>query len=119
MSARSTRRNFLHATAALAGTAAAISIVPRHVLGGPRKIPPSEKMNVAGIGIGGMGAGNLADLAGREYRRPVRRGSEELRRQDDREVPAGESLQPITARCSTSRRTSTACWWPRPTTPTR
>ena len=73
MSARSTRRNFLQTTAALAGTAAAITIVPRHVLGGPRQIPPSEKMNIAGIGIGGMGAANLANLAGREYRRPVRR----------------------------------------------
>ncbi len=64
MFTRSTRRNFLQATAALAGTAAAITIVPRHVLGGPRQIPPSEKMNVAGVGIGGMGASNLANLQG-------------------------------------------------------
>jgi predicted dehydrogenase len=37
-------------------------VVPRHVLGGPRQIPPGEKMNVAGIGIGGMGGSNLASL---------------------------------------------------------
>jgi predicted dehydrogenase len=53
-----TRRMFLGATAA----AAAFTIVPRAVLGGPRNIPPSEKMNVAGIGVGGMGAGNLKNL---------------------------------------------------------
>jgi predicted dehydrogenase len=47
---------------ALAGAAASLTIVPRHVLGGPRQIPPSEKMNVAGIGVGGMGAGNLRQL---------------------------------------------------------
>jgi len=44
------RRRFLAATA----TTAAVTIVPRHVLGGPRNTPPSEKLNIAGIGIGGM-----------------------------------------------------------------
>lgn len=63
MSVRPTRRAFLKTTAALAGTAAALSIVPRHVLGGPRQIPPNEKMNIAGIGVGGMGAANLANLS--------------------------------------------------------
>ncbi|MHC4111613.1 MAG: Gfo/Idh/MocA family protein [Planctomycetota bacterium] len=52
------RRRFLTATA----TTAAVTIVPRHVLGGPRNIPPSEKLNIAGIGIGGMGKGNLRQL---------------------------------------------------------
>ena len=55
-----TRRMFLGTTAA--ATAAAFTIVPRAALGGPRNIPPSEKMNVAGIGVGGMGAGNLKNL---------------------------------------------------------
>lgn len=45
--------------AAIAGAAL---VVPRHVLGGPRQIPPSEKMNVAGIGVGGMGGANLQNL---------------------------------------------------------
>ncbi|MCX5683169.1 MAG: Gfo/Idh/MocA family oxidoreductase, partial [Planctomycetota bacterium] len=53
-----TRRMFLGATAA----AAAFTVVPRAVLGGPRNIPPSEKMNIAGIGVGGMGSGNLKNL---------------------------------------------------------
>jgi predicted dehydrogenase len=61
MSNRPTRRAFLKASAGVAG-AAAIAVVPRHVLGGPRHIPPSEKMNVAGIGVGGMGGANLGQL---------------------------------------------------------
>ena len=62
MANRLPRREFVKRTAWLAGAAASVSVVPRHVLGGPRQIPPSEKMNVAGIGIGGMGAGNLRNL---------------------------------------------------------
>ena len=38
-------------------------IVPRHVLGGPGQTPPSEKVNIAGIGIGGMGHANLRACA--------------------------------------------------------
>ena len=56
-----TRRDLIR-TAALA--AGAFTIVPRHVLGGPRNIAPSEKMNIAGIGIGGMGGANVNALAG-------------------------------------------------------
>ena len=50
------RREFLKTTAALG---AAFTIVPRHVLGGPRHVAPSEKLNIAGIGVGGQGAANL------------------------------------------------------------
>ncbi|MGA2032452.1 MAG: Gfo/Idh/MocA family oxidoreductase [Thermoguttaceae bacterium] len=64
MSAGPTRRDFLRTCTVLAGSAAALTIVPRQVLGGPRHVPPSEKMNIAGIGIGGMGAGNLSALEG-------------------------------------------------------
>ncbi len=46
----------------LAGSAAAVFVVPRHVLGGPGHVPPSEKLNIAGIGVGGMGGGNLRNL---------------------------------------------------------
>jgi len=46
------RRQFLGSAA----TVAAFTIVPRYVLGGPRQIPPSEKLNIAGIGIAGRGA---------------------------------------------------------------
>ena len=50
-----------NATAA-ASTVATLTIVPRHVLGGAGYVAPSEKMNIAGIGVGGMGAANLKNL---------------------------------------------------------
>ncbi|MGE5611940.1 MAG: Gfo/Idh/MocA family protein [Bacillota bacterium] len=53
------RREFLKAAAA---ATAAFTIVPRHVLGAGQT-PPSEKLNIAGIGIGGQGAGVLNDMA--------------------------------------------------------
>ena len=49
------RRSFL-------GAAAAFTIVPRRVLGGARSIPASEKLNIAGVGIGGRGAGDLNEV---------------------------------------------------------
>jgi predicted dehydrogenase len=49
---RFSRRKFVAATAS---SIALFSIVPRHVLGGPRFVPPSEKINVAIIGAGGQG----------------------------------------------------------------
>lgn len=54
-----TRRQFVQAAAL--GVAAA-TVVPRHVLGGPRFVPPSEKVNVALIGAGGQGRTNLRAL---------------------------------------------------------
>jgi predicted dehydrogenase len=39
------------------------SIVPRSVLGGAGYIPPSERINVAGIGAGGMGGGDIATVS--------------------------------------------------------
>jgi predicted dehydrogenase len=43
--------------------AAAFTIVPRRVLGGQGNVPPSEKLNIAGIGIGGQGASDLNDVS--------------------------------------------------------
>jgi len=48
-----TRRRFLGATA----TVAAFTVVPAHGLGGA-----NDKLNIAGIGVGGMGAANLRAL---------------------------------------------------------
>ncbi|MEE9366571.1 MAG: Gfo/Idh/MocA family oxidoreductase [Dehalococcoidales bacterium] len=53
------RRDFLGGAAA---AASAFTIVPRHVLGGPGYIPPSEKLNIAAVGIGGMGKNNLSQV---------------------------------------------------------
>ena len=46
------RRKFLSATGAVA---TAFSIIPRRVLGGAGQAPPSEKINVAFIGVGSQG----------------------------------------------------------------
>jgi len=58
-SMKTTRRQFIR-RAAIA--TAAFNIVPRHVLGGPRFVPPSEKVNVAIVGVGGQGGVNLQAL---------------------------------------------------------
>jgi len=51
---RSKRRDFLQQS--LAGAAlAGFAVVPRHVLGGAGHLPPSEKLNIAGIGVGNRG----------------------------------------------------------------
>jgi predicted dehydrogenase len=55
----STRRQFIQ-TAATAVTA--FQILPRHVLGGPRFVPPSEKVALAVVGVGGRGTQNLRSL---------------------------------------------------------
>ncbi|NIA12571.1 MAG: Gfo/Idh/MocA family oxidoreductase [Nitrospiraceae bacterium] len=50
------RRTFLGQTAAAAGL---FTIVPRHAVAGSGETPPSEKLNVAGIGAGGQAAHDL------------------------------------------------------------
>ncbi len=49
------RRTFIKQTAA----AAAFTVVPRHVLAGAGTTPPSEKLNIASIGAGGMAASDI------------------------------------------------------------
>jgi predicted dehydrogenase len=56
------RRTFLKRSASLAASAFAFTIVPRHVLGGPNFVAPSEKVNVALVGAGGQGRMNLQSL---------------------------------------------------------
>ena len=53
------RRAFL----AAGGSAFSFMIVPRHVLGGSGYLAPSERVNVAGIGAGGMGGGDISTHA--------------------------------------------------------
>jgi predicted dehydrogenase len=62
MSRDGNRRDFLKQGTLSAGAVAAATAVPRHVLGGTGQVPPSEKVNIAGVGIGGMGGGNLRNL---------------------------------------------------------
>jgi len=58
--ARVSRRTLLGAAAG----AAAFSIVPRHVLGGPNQTAPSQRLTLAGVGVGGVGFGQLQGCAG-------------------------------------------------------
>jgi len=52
---RLSRRAFLQGAAAMP----VFNLVPRHVLGGAGTTPPSERVNVAGIGAGGQAAHDL------------------------------------------------------------
>src|SRR5690606_14445442 len=54
------RRAFLRGAAI---AAAGMTIVPRHVLGGQGFTAPSDLVNVAGVGIGGMGRSNMTALS--------------------------------------------------------
>src|SRR5210317_503166 len=56
METKMNRRHFMKSTAASVGL---FSIVPAHVLGKNGQTPPSGKLNIAGVGVGGMGKGNL------------------------------------------------------------
>ena len=55
---RITRRDFM----VTAGAATVFSIIPAHVMGGSNRPAPSDKLNIAGIGVGGMGGSNLKNL---------------------------------------------------------
>jgi hypothetical protein len=53
-----TRRQLIGAAASVT----AFIIVPRHVLGGPGMTPPSEKPNIACIGVGGKGFDDVRNV---------------------------------------------------------
>lgn len=50
--ARVSRREFVPGAAT---AISAFAILPRHVLGGAGYVPPSDKLNIASVGVGGMG----------------------------------------------------------------
>jgi predicted dehydrogenase len=58
VSENSDRRTFLKTTA----LASAFSIVPSHVLAGHAATAPSDKLNIAGVGLAGMGNENLKKM---------------------------------------------------------
>jgi uncharacterized protein GlcG (DUF336 family) len=63
------RRDFLKTGAVAAG---GFMILPRHVLGGPGYVAPSDKLVVAGIGVGGKGESDLHSFHQRCGRRSCR-----------------------------------------------
>ena len=57
---KTSRRDFVKAASI---AAAGFMIVPRHVLGGKGFLAPSDRLIVAGVGVGGKGASDLAGFA--------------------------------------------------------
>jgi len=57
---RISRRQFVRAAGA---GVAMFTIVPSHVLGGAGRKAPSDKLNIAGIGVGGRGASDIGGVA--------------------------------------------------------
>ncbi len=55
-----TRRAFLKEAAV---AAAGFTIVPRHVVARSGATPPSDLLNIAGVGVGGMGRNNIINLS--------------------------------------------------------
>ena len=43
--------------------AASLTIVPSYVLARSGNVPPSEKLNIAGIGVGGQGRSDLDNVS--------------------------------------------------------
>jgi predicted dehydrogenase len=55
------RRKFISATSTVF---AGVIVVPGHVIAGFGHVAPSDKLNIAGIGIGGKGKANLQNMVG-------------------------------------------------------
>ena len=55
-SVSTSRRDFIKSSAM---AAAGFMIVPRYVLGGPGYVAPSDRLRIAGIGVGGKGKGDI------------------------------------------------------------
>lgn len=46
----------------IAASVTTLTIVPPHVLGGARHTPPSEKLNIACVGVGGKGFDDVRNI---------------------------------------------------------
>ena len=57
------RRKFLRQGAAVA---TGLMVVPRRVLGGRGYVPPSDKVNIAIVGVGGRGSSHVGDFVRRQ-----------------------------------------------------
>lgn len=81
-----TRRRFLEGSAA---AAAALTIVPRRVLGGPGQVPPSEVLTAGLVGCGGQGGEDLRsyiDGAGGQFKLVARCDVKFRDRVDNRQI---------------------------------
>jgi predicted dehydrogenase len=57
------RRKFIRNSSA---AALGLTVVPSHVVSGLGHVPPSDKLNIAGIGVGGKGVHNLNNMVGQK-----------------------------------------------------
>jgi hypothetical protein len=57
---RISRRQFIGSAAT---AAAGLTLLPSRVVGGLRQTAPSDRLNIAGVGVGGMGRANLKNMA--------------------------------------------------------
>ena len=111
------RRELLQHTVAGAALAG-LAIVPRHVLGGPGQTPPSEKVNLACIGVGNRG---WQVVQGMQHHNIVALCDvdEKYLAESFRTLPERQKVQVTFASCLTGKRiTSTPSWSPRRTTST-
>lgn len=58
------RRGFLKNTVM---TGVSLTILPSYAISGLGHVAPSDKLNIAGIGIGGKGKENLRNMVGQKY----------------------------------------------------
>ena len=84
-----TRRGFVRAAGA---GAAAFTIVPRHVMAGGGETPPSEKLNIAGIGVGGQGSGVVRSVVAQNSKCDLTQLSEIIKRTVFKITRAGELI---------------------------
>lgn len=97
------RRSFVRG---LAVAGAGAMLVPRHVLGGQGFTPPSDTLNVAIVGVGGMGLSNAEQLDGQnivalcdvDFGYVDRQVASRLKKGDGSPRPEGERLQASFAR---------------------
>lgn len=71
MTRKVNRRRFLLQTTAAAGALSAPLVIKASVLGGQAATPPSDKVTIGCIGVGGMGTGNMQAFLGLEDCRVV------------------------------------------------
>lgn len=95
------RRKFIGTTTA---AAAAFTIVPRNVLGGKGYTAPSDTVNVAGIGIGSQGGGDIQQICPPEVQVQRRSGGGNYPQQPPSNSPwptMGEAIMKAMADCRT------------------
>lgn len=99
---------------AMAGAGA--MLVPRHVLGGQGFVAPSDRLNIAIVGAGGMGMSNaeqvlsenIVALCDVDFGYVDRQAASRLKRGDGTPRPEGNSCSPHSRRRS-GIRTSAGC----------